>query len=297
MNGVSIQPSSPFLDVKNLTLTAHHDGESQVLVNDVSFSLMAHETLAIVGQSGSGKTLTALALLGLLPAEIVQTFASIRLGNLEIRNSERDRFGAIRGRGTAMIFQDPVSALNPTFRIGLQMDDIMKRHRLELTREERRSVALSLLHRTGLAEAERVYCAYPHELSGGMAQRVMIAMALSCKPRLLIADEATTSLDVTTQAQILTLLRTLREEEKFALLLITHDLRIVEAMADRVLVLHAGRVVEEGTVSAVFRSAQSPHTQKLLRAVFRVPGVNKRDIRYVNTTVSENLGPFQKLPR
>jgi len=259
----------PLLEVRNLSLSTTSRGKTHNIVSNVSFSLSRGETLAIVGESGSGKTLTALSLLGLLPPAIKPTAGHIRFGDAEIAAGSQD-FSHIRGRKAVMIFQDAVSSLNPVFRVGTQMDDVLKTHRA-VSQRERREIALMLLRRAGLTDPERVYRAYPHELSGGMAQRVMIAMALSCRSQILIADEPTTALDVTTQVQIISLIRTLQKEERFALLIISHDLKIVTALADRVLVMHQGRFVETGTPSELMGNAQSPHTRKLVDAVFQLP--------------------------
>jgi len=270
LNDLSNQPSGgALLEVTNLSLSTSGYGKAHDLVSMLSLSLSRGETGAIVGESGSGKTLTALSLLGLLPPAIKQTAGTIRFRDAGIAGNQQD-FSRIRGREAVMIFQDAISALNPTFRVGTQIDDILKARRTA-SQKERKEIALMLLQRTGLNDPERVYRAYPHELSGGMAQRVMIAMALGCRPKLLIADEPTTALDVTTQVQIISLIRELQQEEHFALLMISHDLKVVASLADRVLVMHQGRLVETGQPADLMQNARNPHTKKLVEAAFQLP--------------------------
>lgn len=262
--------SNSLLQVRKLTLRITHlDGEITP-VNNVSFSVNTGETLAIVGESGSGKTMSALALLDLLPPGGRISSGEILWQGEKWADPEINRLAKLRGRHIAIIFQDALSALNPVFRIGTQMVDILRRHFPHL-RKTARDQALSLLAQVGLAEPARVFRAYPHQLSGGMAQRVMIALALSCRPRLIIADEPTTALDISTQCHILNLLRKMQNQHQFALILISHDISVVAAMADRVAVMRHGKIVEQGGVQDILTNPAHFYTRELLGAQI-VPG-------------------------
>jgi len=240
-------------------------------VNDLSFSLRAGESVGLVGESGSGKTQTALALLGLLPANAITT-GDIFLADTELLRAGKRALNKLRAERIAMIFQDPVQALNPYVRIGQQLRRILVAHGLAAGKAADERV-IEMLQRVGLPDAERQYRAYPHQLSGGMQQRAMIASALLAEPDVLIADEPTTALDVTVQAQILELLEALREDT--ALLLITHDLGVVAGHCDRMLVLEQGRLVEEGWTGDIFAAPQHAHTQLLLAAA---PRLDRTDV-------------------
>ncbi|WP_293763365.1 dipeptide ABC transporter ATP-binding protein [uncultured Aquitalea sp.] len=235
-------------------------GQHQV-VTAASFQVAAGEKVALVGESGSGKTVTAQALLQLNPD--VALSGSVRWDGEELLGVGEKRLRQIRGRDIAMIFQEPMSALNPLFRVGEQIAEGLSLH-LGLNAREARAEAIRLLARTGIADAERKVDSYPFQLSGGQRQRAMIAMALACKPRLLVADEPTTALDVTVQAQILTLLADLQRESGMAVLFITHDLNLVRRFADRVVVMRGGLVVESGEVNTVFANPSHPYTRELL---------------------------------
>jgi len=255
----------PLLDVRNLTVTFDDDHGSVPVVEKVTFTLEAGKTLALVGESGCGKTMTALALMDLLPfggrmagGEIL--FDGQDLATLTAR--ERRRLG---GRRIAMIFQEPMTAMNPVYPVGAQIAAVLRLHR-GMDRDAAWREAIGLMRRVGIPDAEQRARQYPHQMSGGMLQRVMIAMAISCRPVLLIADEPTTALDVTVQAQILALLRELREEYGMALLLITHDLGVVAETADTVAVMYAGRIVETAPVEDLIRVPRHPYTQGLLAA-------------------------------
>ncbi|MBA4710631.1 ABC transporter ATP-binding protein [Aquitalea aquatica] len=237
-----------------------HFGRQQVL-SSVGFSVAAGEKVALVGESGSGKTVTAQALLQLNPD--VRLSGSIRLAGEELLGAGEKRLRQIRGRDIAMIFQEPMHALNPLFTIGRQIGETLTLH-LGLTAREARAEAIRLLLRTGISEAADKIDSYPFQLSGGQRQRAMIAMALACRPRLLIADEPTTALDVTVQAQILQLLDELQQELGMAVLFITHDLNLVRRFADKVVVMRGGLVVESGKVAQVFRQPSHPYTAELL---------------------------------
>jgi peptide/nickel transport system ATP-binding protein len=238
-------------------------------VRGVSLDILPGETLAIVGESGSGKSLTAMAILGLLPKGARRAARSMRFEGAELTTLGRRALEDLRGRRIGMIFQDPLAAFDPTYTIGRQLEDVHLRH-IGAGRRTARARAIDLLARVGIAAPEARLDQYPHELSGGIRQRVMIAMALMCEPVLLLADEPTTALDVTIQAQVLRLLRTLQQEMGVAQLLITHDLGVVAAAADRVAVMYAGEIVEQGSVRRVFAQPRHPYTVGLLRCVPRL---------------------------
>jgi oligopeptide/dipeptide ABC transporter ATP-binding protein len=236
-------------------------------VDGVSFSIEGGRTLGVVGESGCGKSVTALSIMGLLdipPADIAS--GEIIFDGRDLLTIPEDERRKLRGSAMAMIFQEPMTSLNPVFRVGDQIAEAVRQH-LAVSKEEASSRAVEALRRVGISFPERRARQYPHELSGGMRQRVMIAMGLSCQPRLLIADEPTTALDVTIQAQILELIRQIQEETGAALMLITHDLGVVAEMVDEVMVMYAGRVVEHGTVDDVFLAPRHPYTEGLLSSI------------------------------
>ncbi|MFQ5689041.1 MAG: ABC transporter ATP-binding protein [Gemmatimonadota bacterium] len=242
------------------------EGETRA-VDGVSLAVWPGETLGLVGESGSGKSLTALAIVGLLPRPRGRIAGgSIRLRGEELLRASRSRMREVRGGEIGMVFQEPMTSLNPVLRIGDQVGETIREHHGTRGDALDRAV-IELLERVGIPDPERRRRAYPHELSGGMRQRVMIAMAISCRPALLIADEPTTALDVTIQKQILELLSSLQRETGMALLLITHDLGVVGEVADRVVVMYAGQIVERGPVSGLFDRPLHPYTEGLLAAV------------------------------
>jgi peptide/nickel transport system ATP-binding protein len=263
--------SEPLLRVRDLAVAFEGDSGATRAVDGVSLDLAAGEVLALVGESGCGKTVTALTLMGLLGAENARTSGSARYGDQELIGAPQDELRRLRGEELAMVFQDPLSSLSPVMRVGDQIAEQILAHRT-VSRSEARERAVALLDRVGIPEPERRAGSYPHELSGGMRQRVMIAMALSCEPRILIADEPTTALDVTVQAQILDLIRELQAETGAGVLLITHDFGVVAELADRVAVMDAGRIVEQGSVEDVFERPRDAHTERLLAAVPRLDG-------------------------
>jgi len=258
--------TAPLLEVEDLTVGFHTDDGFVRVVEDVSLSLAGGKTLGLVGESGCGKSVTAQTLMRLLPmppARIVSGRVLIAGENL-VKVDER-RLRAIRGDRVAMIFQEPMTSLNPTFTVGAQISEALELHR-DLSHAQARRRAISGLAEVGIGSPERRYDQYPHQLSGGLRQRVMIAMALACRPALLIADEPTTALDVTVQAQILDLLRQLQNELGLSVLLITHDLGVVAEMCDNIAVMYAGRIVETGPAAAVLGGPRHPYTSGLLHS-------------------------------
>ncbi|MZD04457.1 ATP-binding cassette domain-containing protein [Streptomyces sp. SID5785] len=264
--------TEPVLSVRDLSVSFHSDTRTVHAVDRVSYDLHASEVLALVGESGCGKSVTSMAVMGLLPPTARIT-GSVRLGGQELAGADDRTYGRIRGKDMAMIFQEPMTSLNPVLTIGRQIGEVLRRHQ-GLSRKEARARAVELLDVVGIpAPAQRVD-EYPHQLSGGMRQRVMIAIAVACDPAVLIADEPTTALDVTVQAGILEVLQSLRERLGTAIVLITHDLGVVADIADRVLVMYAGRPVEQAPVDDLFAAPRHPYTRGLLDAVLR-PGAPK----------------------
>jgi oligopeptide/dipeptide ABC transporter ATP-binding protein len=261
------------LEVRGLTVELPTTSGWIRPVNDVSFTLNEGETLGIVGESGSGKTMLSLALMGLEPhgaRHSGEAWLASKSGKHNILASSADELRAIRGRDIAMIFQEPMTALNPVLRVGEQVAEAIRVHEPAAGEKEIQHRVLQSLERAALPDPQRCARQYPHQLSGGLRQRVMIAMALAAGPRILIADEPTTALDVTVQKQILELLAKLRRELQLSLLFITHDLGVVAQVADRVAVMYAGRVVEHGPVMEVLRAPSHPYTAGLLRAAPRL---------------------------
>ncbi len=244
-------------------------------VDGVSFDLRAGEIVGLVGESGSGKTLTMLSVLGLISDPNATVSGSIRYKGRELAGLPARALRHVRGRQIAMIFQDPMSAMNPVHTIGWQIVEQIRAH-LPLSRGQARARAVELLARMGIPAPDQAFGRYPHQLSGGMRQRAMIAMALSCEPSLLIADEPTTALDVTVQAQILALLRALRSDFGSAIVFITHDLGVVGELADRVMVMYAGRLVERGPAADTLARPAHPYTQGLLASIPPMTGVRPR---------------------
>ncbi len=263
---------SRVLEVENLRVSFPHAAAGRVYpVDGVSFTLDRGETLALVGESGCGKSLTSLALLRLVPTPGRIDEGAIRLGDTDVLRLEGESLRRIRGRRIGMIFQDPMTSLNPVFTAGDQIAEGIRAH-FPVSRSEARRRALALLEEVGIPDPKARLDAYPHQLSGGMRQRVMIAIALSAEPEILIADEPTTALDVTVQAQILEVLDRLRESRGMAVLLITHDLGIVAGRADRVAVMYAGQIVEQAPTEQLFARPSHPYTQGLFASIPRITG-------------------------
>jgi oligopeptide transport system ATP-binding protein len=261
---------APLLEVRNLEVQFKTQDGLVKAVNNVSFHLERGETLGIVGESGSGKSVTSLALMRLIPnppGKIAN--GQIMFDGENLLENTEEEMRHIRGNRIAMIFQDPMTSLNPVLTIGRQITESLELH-MKLSGREARNRAVELLKMVGIPAAERRLDDYPHQFSGGMRQRVMIAMGLSCNPELLIADEPTTALDVTIQAQILELINRLKSETGTAVIIITHDLGVVAGMADRVAVMYAGRIVEEGPTEQIFINPRMPYTIGLLRSIPRL---------------------------
>ncbi|RLJ91330.1 ABC transporter ATP-binding protein [Planococcus citreus] len=241
-------------------------------VNGVSFSVKQGETLAIVGESGSGKSVTSLALMGILPANGEIYDGKVTFEDKNLRTLSKKEYRKIRGNEISMIFQEPMTALNPVFNIGYQLRETLILH-YDMTKEQANKKGIEMLETVGIPDADKVMGRFPHQLSGGMRQRVMIAMALSCNPKLLIADEPTTALDVTIQAQILTLMRNIKEKSNTSTIIITHDLGVVAELADRVIVMYAGEVVEEAPIYELFENPLHPYTKGLMASIPKVHDV------------------------
>lgn len=266
----------PLLVVENLRTYFDTEGGTAKAVDGVSFSIPAGKTLAVVGESGSGKTVTALSILQLVPippARIVS--GSIRYQGQDLLKLSKSELRKIRGSDIAMIFQEPATSLNPVYTIGWQIAEAIRLHR-KLPEDQIQGEILKALKGVHVSDPERRLDQYPHELSGGMKQRVMIAMALSCNPEVLIADEPTTAVDVTIQARILDLLREIQETRKMSILLITHDLGVVAEMADEVAVMYAGQIVERASVEELFDHPRHPYTKGLFAGLPRIDGPRKR---------------------
>lgn len=280
------------LEVRDLKVNLKLDRHSEVTaVDGVSFSLNRGETLGVVGESGCGKTLTASAVIGLLPPYTGYVAGGqILFEGEDLTKKSARQMREIRGQKISMIFQDPMSSLNPVSRIGAQMREALRAHR-KISVKEARELSANMLRKVGISLPETRLNEYPHQLSGGQRQRVMIAMALLSNPSLLIADEPASALDVTIQAQILELLRTLRDEMGTAVLLISHDMGIVAGSADKVMVMYAGKVAEYGTADEIFSRPLHPYTQKLLNSIPR-PDV---DVEYL-TTIEGHVPPLDDMP-
>ena len=266
--------TTPLLSVKNLNLTIPTGSGTLHAVRGIDFDLHRGETLSIVGESGSGKSLTSLALMGLLGKSIARQADEMNFDGVDLLAANRRVMRDLRGNRIAMIFQEPMTALNPAYTIGDQLTETLLLHR-KVSKAVARARAIELLEKVGITAAESLLSQYPHQLSGGLRQRVMIALALMCEPDLLIADEPTTALDVTIQAQILRLLVDLTREMNMAMILITHDLGVVARVADKVAVMYAGELVETGPAQEVFATPSHPYTRGLLRCIPQ-PGKTER---------------------
>ncbi|MBM3622904.1 MAG: ABC transporter ATP-binding protein [Alphaproteobacteria bacterium] len=268
--------ATPLLEVADLRVSFAGDNRRDTLaVDGIGFSLRRGRTLGIVGESGSGKSVTSLAIMGLLPKDTARVGGSVRFDGEELLRAPEGKLRDLRGDRMAMIFQEPMTSLNPSYTIGDQIGEAVIRHR-GASKREARARAIEMLRRVRIPSPEQRVDDYPHKLSGGMRQRAMIAMALACDPRLLIADEPTTALDVTIQAQILDLLRDLRAEGEASIILITHDLGVVAELVDEVAVMYAGQIVERAPVEMLFSQPQHPYTVGLLGSLPRLDQKRER---------------------
>lgn len=277
---VDATSTTPLLEVNNLAVDFRTDKGTARAINGINFQVLPGETLALVGESGCGKSVSSLAVMGLIPSppgNIAQ--GSIKFQGQELVGLDDKSYRKLRGNDISMIFQEPMTALNPVLKISTQMIDVLRNHQ-RLSKRAALNKAIEMLRMVGIPSAEKRVHMYPHELSGGMRQRVMIAMALSCNPKLLLADEPTTALDVTIQAQVMRELVRLKDELDMAVVLVTHDLGVVAESCQRVIVMYCGEIVEQGRVEAIFDHPQHPYTKGLLRSI---PIVRKEKIARLPT--------------
>jgi peptide/nickel transport system ATP-binding protein len=277
------------LEVDDLSVTFTRRARRDVhAVDGVSFHVDSGETLGLVGESGSGKSVTSLAIMGLLPRRGVRVGGAVGFEGRQLLSLRQDELRDLRGRDIAMVFQDPLSSLNPVVPIGTQVTEVLVRHR-KLSGADARKEAARLLDLVGIPDPERRLKEYPHQLSGGMRQRALIAMAVACRPKLLIADEPTTALDVTIQAQILELLKGLVRDQGTALMLITHDLGVVAGLCDRVNVMYSGRIVEQADRRTLFVSPRHPYTTGLLASIPRLDSVEGSPLEPIPGSPTDTL--------
>ena len=271
------------LNVSNLTTRFHTDDGIVTAVSNLSFSVDRGESVCIVGESGCGKSVTSMSIMRLLKAPPAEINGTIEFEGRDLLKLPMDAMRKIRGNEIAMIFQEPMTALNPVFTCGHQIGEVLRLHQ-GLDKAAARKQAIELMRMVGIPLPEKRVDDYPHQLSGGMRQRVMISMALACKPKLLIADEPTTALDVTIQAQIMELIKDLKKQMNMALILITHDMGVVAEMAERVIVMYAGDAVEEADVHTIFKNPKHPYTVGLLESIPRLDG-DDEDLNVIEGTV------------
>ena len=258
--------SKNLLQIKNLSIGFKSENELKPIIKNISYNIFENEIVGVVGESGSGKSVSSLAIMGLLPKKISQiTSGEIVFNKTELTSLNDKQFQNIRGNEIAMIFQEPMSSLNPSMRCGKQVEEILFKH-TSLSKKEVKAEVISLFEKVKLPDPNRAYSAYPHEISGGQKQRVMIAMAIACKPKLLIADEPTTALDVTVQKDIILLLKELQQDTKMSILFITHDLSLISEIAQRVLVMYQGKIVEQNKTDLIFKHPENEYTKALIKA-------------------------------
>lgn len=258
------------LSVQNLTLVTREGQNTYKAVDDISYEVKRGEILGIVGESGCGKTITNLAVMGLLPESFSASRGSIRYEDTELLDMESRERRKLNGNELSMIYQEPLTSLNPLLRVGTQIEEVLRIHHPELTAQERRSRVLQVMEEVGLPEPERHYLSYPHQISGGMRQRICIAMAIICRPKLMIADEPTTALDVTVQAKVLRLIKHINRKYGMTVVFISHDLAVVRQLCDRVLVMYAGKIVEEGPVDEILQHPAHEYTRGLMQSIPRM---------------------------
>ena len=279
------EQATVLLEVENLTTTLRTEEGMITPVNDVSFEIRRGKTLGVVGESGCGKSMTALSIMGLLPSPYGKvTQGKVVFEEENLLDYSEEAMLKVRGNRIGMIFQEPMTALNPVFTIGNQIRETIRLHQ-KVNKEESRQKAVEMLNLVSIPDPEVKLNDYPHQLSGGMRQRVMIAIALSCRPQLLIADEPTTALDVTIQAQILDLVQTLREEIEMAIMLITHDLGVVAETCDEVMVMYAGKIIEKADALSLFDTPKHPYTMGLLNSIPSLEEASKRKLNTIEGLV------------
>jgi peptide/nickel transport system ATP-binding protein len=272
----SLLKETPLLEVKNLETAFDIDGTFYNAVDNVSFKVKPRQIVGVVGESGCGKSVMSLSIMQLLPKGIGKIKSGeIIFDGIHLENMNEAQINKIRGKDISMIFQEPMTSLNPVFTIGYQLQEVLFNH-MKISKQEARQKAIALLKSVGISRPEKIVDEYPHQLSGGMRQRVMIAIAIACQPKLLIADEPTTALDVTVQAQILELLKEIQEINDMSIILITHDLGVVAEMCDEVIVMYAGKIVERTDVDTLFYNPKHPYTTLLLGAI---PKMNEEEER------------------
>ncbi len=286
---------SRLLEVKNLSTNFHIGVGCVQAVRNVSVRLDFGESLGVVGESGSGKSVTMLSVMGLLPQYAEVTADAILFNGTEMQNLDASEFRKIRGGDIGMIFQDPMTSLNPLYSVENQLTEPLRIHR-KMSKEEARKTALELLRRVDIPDPEQRLKQYPHEFSGGMRQRVMIAMAVACQPKLVIADEPTTALDVTIQAQVLELLEHLKNETNTSIIMITHDLGVIASMCRRILVMYGGLVCEQGTAREIFYEPRHPYTWGLLHSIPKLNQQKGEKLIPINGTPPDMLRPPKGCP-
>ena len=267
--------SDTLLEIRHLNIEFHDHDKPESVVNDFNQTLQQGEIVGIVGESGSGKSMTAMAIAGLLRRHDMKKSGEILFEGTELLHAKRSLLRQYQGNDISMVFQEPMTSLNPVKRIGWQVEESLRLHRPEMTKQERYERAIESLRNVELDQPEKVYKQYPHELSGGMRQRVMIASAMICEPRLLIADEPTTALDVTIQLQIVKLLQRLNQEKKTSILFISHDLSLVKRLCHRIVVMNKGDIVEAGDTENIFYHPKDAYTKQLIDAI---PRLEKPDL-------------------
>jgi len=277
--------SENILELENVKVQIHSNKDVLEITEGVSFELKKGETLGIVGESGCGKSITALSIIGLLPENAEVAEGSIKLKGEDLLTLSQDEYRQLRGKEISMIFQDPMTSLNPVYTIGFQIEELLKEH-TNIPKEEYKEEVINLLRLVSIPRPEEIIHDYPHQLSGGMRQRVMIAMGLACDPEILIADEPTTALDVTIQAQIIDIMKNLQEELNMSTLFITHDLGVVAEICDRVVVMYAGQIVEQASVDELFDNPKHPYTKGLMKSIPKI-GEYKEKLHSIEGSVPQ----------